>query len=164
MSTLLHWLILSIELGTVQTGTGKVDPARKFKCTTAARDVNILHIIDQTKVSSVQLWIWQCHLCMEGQWTPCYQKEIKKDRKYKEICIKKCLCVKFSGLKELKRWINELTKFLENVRSYLLLLRGSATKLNIRLKKFNCPRGIIQSIKSRDTWQPNNRRFKCNIK
>ena len=27
-----------IELGTVQTGTGKVDPARKFKCTTAARD------------------------------------------------------------------------------------------------------------------------------
>ena len=26
-----------IELGTVQTGTGKVDPVRKFKCTTAAR-------------------------------------------------------------------------------------------------------------------------------
>ena len=23
---------------TVQTGTGKVDPARKFKCTTAARE------------------------------------------------------------------------------------------------------------------------------
>ena len=37
-STLLHRLVLSIELGTVQTGTGKVDPARKFKCTTAARD------------------------------------------------------------------------------------------------------------------------------
>jgi len=36
-STLLHWLVLSIEQGTVQTGTGKVDPARKFKCTTAAR-------------------------------------------------------------------------------------------------------------------------------
>ena len=36
-STLLHQLVLSIELGTVQTGTGKVDPARKFKCTTAAR-------------------------------------------------------------------------------------------------------------------------------
>ena len=26
---------------TVQTGTGKVDPARKFKCTTAARDYAI---------------------------------------------------------------------------------------------------------------------------
>ena len=36
-STLLHQLVLSIELGTVQTGTGKVDPARKFKYTTAAR-------------------------------------------------------------------------------------------------------------------------------
>ena len=28
---------LSIELDTVQTGTGKVDPAWKFKCTTAER-------------------------------------------------------------------------------------------------------------------------------
>ena len=37
-STLLHRLVLSIELGTVQTETVKVDPARKFKCTTAARD------------------------------------------------------------------------------------------------------------------------------
>jgi len=36
----LHWLVLSIEVGTVQTGTEKVDPARKFKCTTAAREVN----------------------------------------------------------------------------------------------------------------------------
>ena len=36
-STLLHQLVLSIELGIVQTGTGKVDPARKFKCTKAAR-------------------------------------------------------------------------------------------------------------------------------
>ena len=34
----MHQLVLSIELGTVQTGTGKVDPARKFKCTTAARE------------------------------------------------------------------------------------------------------------------------------
>ena len=24
------------ELGTIQTGIGKIDPARKFKCTTAA--------------------------------------------------------------------------------------------------------------------------------
>ena len=38
-STLLHRLVMSIELGTVQTGTGKVDMARKFKCTTAARDM-----------------------------------------------------------------------------------------------------------------------------
>ena len=37
-STLLHRLVLSIELGTVQTETVKVDPARKFKCTKAARD------------------------------------------------------------------------------------------------------------------------------
>ena len=28
---------MSIELGTVQTGTGKIVPARKFKCTQAAR-------------------------------------------------------------------------------------------------------------------------------
>ena len=38
-STLLRRLVLSIELGTVQTGTGMVDLARKFKCTTAARGV-----------------------------------------------------------------------------------------------------------------------------
>ena len=38
-STLLHRLLLFIELGTVQTGTGKVDPARKLKCTTAASDL-----------------------------------------------------------------------------------------------------------------------------
>ena len=31
VSTLLHRLVLTIELGTVQTGTGKVDPARKFQ-------------------------------------------------------------------------------------------------------------------------------------
>ena len=34
-STLLHRLVLSIELGNAQTGTGNVDPVRKFKCTTA---------------------------------------------------------------------------------------------------------------------------------
>ena len=38
-STLFHRLVLSIELGTVKTGIGKVDPALKFKCTTAAREV-----------------------------------------------------------------------------------------------------------------------------
>ena len=37
--TLLHRLVLLILLGTVQTGMGKVDPARKFKCTTAAREL-----------------------------------------------------------------------------------------------------------------------------
>ena len=37
-STLLHRQVLFIELGTVQTGTGKVGTARKFKCTTAACD------------------------------------------------------------------------------------------------------------------------------
>ena len=48
MSALLHRLVLmSVCLftqgpgGTVQTGTGKVDQARKFKCTTAARAVLI---------------------------------------------------------------------------------------------------------------------------
>ena len=30
---------------TVQTGTGKVDPARKFKCTTAARDITTVYKI-----------------------------------------------------------------------------------------------------------------------
>ena len=37
-STLFHWLVLIIYLGTVQIGTGKVDPSRKFKCSTAACD------------------------------------------------------------------------------------------------------------------------------
>ena len=36
VSTLLHRLFLSIKPGTVQSRTGKVDPARKFNCTTAA--------------------------------------------------------------------------------------------------------------------------------
>ena len=34
---MLYRLVLSIELGTVQTWTGRVDPAWKFKYTTAAR-------------------------------------------------------------------------------------------------------------------------------
>ena len=40
MSTLLHRLVLSIELGTVHTGTAKVDPAGKLKYTTAAHECN----------------------------------------------------------------------------------------------------------------------------
>ena len=48
--TLLHQLVLSIELVTVQTGTGKVDPARKFKCTIAARDCK----------TTVHVQRWQC--------------------------------------------------------------------------------------------------------
>ena len=35
---MLHGLVLSIKLGTVQTGTRKVDPARNVKCTTASRE------------------------------------------------------------------------------------------------------------------------------
>ena len=42
VSTLLHRLVLSIELSTVQTGTGKVYPVRKFKRTTTARDPTVL--------------------------------------------------------------------------------------------------------------------------
>ena len=41
-STLLYRLVLSIEPGTVQTGTGMVNPARKFKCTTASREIDLL--------------------------------------------------------------------------------------------------------------------------
>ena len=37
----MHRLALSIELSTVQSGTGKVDPARKFKFTMAARGGNV---------------------------------------------------------------------------------------------------------------------------
>ena len=52
-STLLHRVVLSIELGTVQTGIGKVDPARKFKCTMAARELHftkgIILILRRTK-------------------------------------------------------------------------------------------------------------------
>ena len=49
-STLLHRLVLSIELGIVQTG--KVDPARKFKCTTtAARAQN------DTRIFLYHFWI-----------------------------------------------------------------------------------------------------------
>ena len=46
-----HRLALSIELGTAQTGTGKVDTAMKFKCTTAARACYItLSILCFTKI------------------------------------------------------------------------------------------------------------------
>jgi len=38
---------------TVQTGTGKVDPARKFKCTTAARDTQTSIII--LPITSVEI-------------------------------------------------------------------------------------------------------------
>jgi len=34
----MHWLVLSIELDTAQTGTGMVDPALKFECTSAAHE------------------------------------------------------------------------------------------------------------------------------
>ena len=51
-STLLHWQVLSKELGTVQTGTGKVDPARKFKCTPAAR----VYVAKKSELENQSLW------------------------------------------------------------------------------------------------------------
>ena len=57
MPTLLHRLVLSIELGTVQTGTWKVDPARKFKCTTAAR------LEGQTKTRQIVFFIGFQKMC-----------------------------------------------------------------------------------------------------
>ena len=41
---MLHRLVLFIELGTVQTGSRKIDPARKFKCTTAALVILVRNI------------------------------------------------------------------------------------------------------------------------
>ena len=53
----MHRLVLSIELGTVQTGTGKVDPAWKFKYTTAARDINVsLNSEFPDSKMSVEFW------------------------------------------------------------------------------------------------------------
>ena len=53
----MHRLVLSIELGTVQTGTGKVDPARKLKYTTAARDINVsLNSEFPDSKMSVEFW------------------------------------------------------------------------------------------------------------
>ena len=47
-STLLHRLVLFLELGTVQTGTGKIDPALKFKCTTAPVTSKVGYILHFT--------------------------------------------------------------------------------------------------------------------
>ena len=44
---MLHRLVLFIELGTVQTGTGKVDPTRKFKCNTESIDEDSKDIIKE---------------------------------------------------------------------------------------------------------------------
>ena len=43
-STLLQRLVLLIVCGTVQTGIGKVDPARKLRCTTAAHEQHQIRI------------------------------------------------------------------------------------------------------------------------
>ena len=40
---MLHRLVLYIELSTVQTEIGKVDSARKFKCTTAAHELKEIY-------------------------------------------------------------------------------------------------------------------------
>ena len=53
----MHRLVLSIELGTVQTGTGKVDQAWKFKYTTAVRDINVsLNSEFPDSKMSVEFW------------------------------------------------------------------------------------------------------------
>ena len=54
-STLLHRLVLSIELGTVQTGTGKVDPARKFKCGCPCHFCGVQLEVNRTKLKSKTL-------------------------------------------------------------------------------------------------------------
>ena len=54
-STLLHRLVLSIELGTVQTGTGKVDPARKFKCGCPYHFCGMQLEVNRTKLKSKTL-------------------------------------------------------------------------------------------------------------
>ena len=56
-STLLHRLVLSIELSTVKTWTGKVNLVRKLKCTTAARVHIILNALktDEQKVLNVYI-------------------------------------------------------------------------------------------------------------
>jgi len=61
---------VSIELGTVQTGTGKVDPARKLKCTTAAHVLRskILELIN-TKLLIV-LGFTKCGLPFFFQYYP----------------------------------------------------------------------------------------------
>ena len=67
MSALLHRLVLSIELGTVQTATGKVDPARKFKFTTGAAVCDLLkkcygtYILDQFNDGKVRKLFLKCH-------------------------------------------------------------------------------------------------------
>ena len=47
---------------TVQTGTGKVDPARKFKCTTAARVRRTLLKATHTKERSVHTNSESCNI------------------------------------------------------------------------------------------------------
>jgi len=57
-STLSHWLVmLSVCFicpgDTVQTGTVKVDPARKFKCTTAARHTFVFYNVWLLKIDKI---------------------------------------------------------------------------------------------------------------
>ena len=47
-------LLTQCPCGTVQTGTGKVDPARKLKCTTAARE----HLIEIKVVAIISFLIY----------------------------------------------------------------------------------------------------------
>ena len=54
-STLLHRPVPLSPGDTVQTGTGKVDPARKIKCTTAYRALASLHKESLEKTLTVPL-------------------------------------------------------------------------------------------------------------
>ena len=60
----MHRLVLTLKLGTVQTGTGKVDPARKLKCTTATRAMG--HVVSCQKdwalfetIKDSQMSVWE---------------------------------------------------------------------------------------------------------
>ena len=69
-STLLLRLVLSIEQGTrgtIQTGNGKVDPARKFKCTTAALDNGDLLSFLCLKCTMYIVFICNSHSFIVGQ-------------------------------------------------------------------------------------------------
>ena len=62
---------------TVQTGTGKVDPARKFKCTTTTRDL----VGEKLCVK-----IWKDEKIKEKK---SEEKKLSLSRIYLNICIKK---------------------------------------------------------------------------
>ena len=48
---------------TVQTGTGKVDPARKFKCTTVARDLMLALPENELFMGNGSFYTTSTHIC-----------------------------------------------------------------------------------------------------